>query len=66
MDDTSSQEQLDGNREKRKAALARVLLMREDIIVPNGPVFLVESDPADLLETVERGYMDSKVRDPLE
>ena len=40
--------------------------MCEDIITPNGPVFLVESDPANLLEIVERGYIASKMLDPPE
>ena len=54
------------NREARKAALERVMKCTDDIIIPKGPVFLVESDPADLLETVERGYIASKIGDLLE
>ena len=65
MDDTSIQGKLDSNREKRKAALTRVLARRDNIIIPSEPVFLVEFDPADLLETVERGYIESKVLNPL-
>lgn len=49
------------NREARKAALKRVLERRDDIIIPKHPVEIPNEDPADLLERVERGYMELKI-----
>jgi hypothetical protein len=49
------------NREARKAALKRVLVRRDDIIIPKHPVEIPDEDPADLLERVEQGYMELKI-----
>jgi hypothetical protein len=49
------------NREARKAALKRVLNRTDSVIVPKIPVEIPESDPADLLELVEQGYMELKI-----
>ncbi len=49
------------NVEARKAALQRVLKLRDDIIIPKTPVNIPEEDPRDLLEMVEQGYMESKI-----
>jgi Helix-turn-helix domain len=49
------------NREARKAALKRVLARRDDIIIPKHPVEIPDEDPSDLLERVEKGYMELKI-----
>jgi hypothetical protein len=49
------------NREARRAALKRVLNRTDSVIVPKIPVEIPESDPADLLELVEQGYMELKI-----
>lgn len=54
------------NREARKAALATVLAMREDNIIPDLPTFIPEANPNVLLETVEQAYIASKIGDLLE
>lgn len=54
------------NREARKAALAKVLAMTEDNIIPEVPTFIPEENPDQLLEVVEQAYMSSKIGDLLE
>jgi hypothetical protein len=54
------------NREARKAALARVLAMTEDNIIPDVPTFIPEENPDQLLEVVEQAYLSSKIGDLLE
>ncbi len=54
------------NREARKAALATVLAMTDDNIVPSVSTFIPEADPNQLLETIEQGYIASKIGDLLE
>jgi Helix-turn-helix domain len=49
------------NREARKAALKRVLARRDDIIIPKHPVEIPDEDPSELLERVEKGYMELKI-----
>ncbi len=54
------------NRDARKAALKRVLARTDAIITSKIPIDLPESDPTDLLERVEQGYMELKIGSLLE
>ena len=54
------------NPEARKAALAKVLAMREDNIVPEKPMPIPSANPEMLLETVEQAFIASKIGNLLE
>jgi hypothetical protein len=54
------------NLEARKAALATVLAMREDNIIPDVPTFIPEAKTEQLLETVEQAYLAHKIGGLLE
>lgn len=54
------------NREARRAALERVRAIRQDVIVPKKAQPIFESNPEELLETVERGYLEATIGELLE
>ena len=54
------------NPEARKAALVKVLAMREDNIVPEKPTPIPSANPEMLLETVEQAFIASKIGHLLE
>jgi Helix-turn-helix domain len=49
------------NSEARQAALQRVMMMGEGPVIPKHPVEIPDEDPSELLERVEKGYMELKI-----
>lgn len=54
------------NRAARKAALKRVLERQDDVITPKLAVFIPDSDPTHLLETVEQAHIEIQIGTLLE
>lgn len=54
------------NLEARRAALERVLVMREDVIVPEKPQPIPETSLEEMLERVERGDLSASTKAKLE
>ena len=52
--------------EARRAALERVLAMREDVIIPEKPQPIPETSLEEMLEMVERGYLEATIGQLLE